>query len=166
MAPLFMREISLTLKAGAEAAVEYKCDVHAASIEPEAGDVVTYVTLCPDGTYSQRSATTYTLHLVGVQNWDAAGLARYLDAHDGQTLTFAFNAHGAGAPSASAPAKAGTCIGMAPTYGGERDTWAEFDVELPVSGIPATVVSAAELDAVLADLNEALDEAAAATAAA
>ena len=139
MPPLFMREISLTLDdGGVDGAIEFKCDVHAATIDPQAGDVVTYVTLCPDGTYSQRAATTYILHLVGVQNWDAAGLAKYLDEHDGVELTFIYQAHGAVDPSPEAPAKQGTCIGMAPTYGGERDTWAEYDVELPVSGTPDT----------------------------
>ena len=151
MAPLFMREISLTLDDGVQPTpTEFKCDVHAASIEPEAGDVVTYVTLCPDGTYSQRAATTYTLHLVGVQNWDAPGLARYLDEHDGVELTFVYNAHGAGAPSDAAPAKSGICIGQSPTYGGERDTWAEYDVELPVSGTPETLTAAPTADAAAA----------------
>lgn len=141
MAPLFMREISLTLDDGVGTATEFKCDVHAATIEPEAGDVVTYVTLCPDGTYSQRAATTYVLHLVGVQNWDAAGLAKYLDEHDGVELTFIYQAHGAMPPSATEPAKRGTCIGQAPAYGGERDTWAEYDVELPISGTPETLTA-------------------------
>jgi hypothetical protein len=141
MAPLFMREISLTLTDGVGVATEFHCDVHAATIEPEAGDTVTYVTLCPDGTYSQRAATTYVLHLVGVQNWDADGLAKYLDEHDGAELTFVFQAHGTMPPSVSEPAKTGTCIGQAPTYGGERDTWAEYDVELPISGTPDTLTS-------------------------
>lgn len=142
MAPLFMREISLTLDDGVTPATEFRCDVHAATIEPEAGDTVTYVTLCPDGTYSQRAATTYALHLIGVQNWDAAGLARYLDEHDGQELTFVYNPHGTGVPSDTAPAKTGVCIGQAPAFGGERDTWAEYDVELPVSGTPETLTAA------------------------
>jgi hypothetical protein len=144
MAPLFMREISLTLATVSPPGTptEFKCDVHAATIEPSAGDVVTYVTLCPDGTFSQRAATTYELHLVGVQNWDADGLALFLDENDGLELAFVFQAHGAAAPSAATPAKSGTCIGMAPTYGGERDTWAEYDVTLPISGVPDTVVTA------------------------
>jgi hypothetical protein len=143
MPPLFMREISLTLDDGVQVApLEFKCDVHAATIEPQAGDVVTYVTLCPDGTYSQRAATTYILHLVGVQNWDAAGLAKYLDEHDGVELSFIYQAHGVAAnTTADQPAKQGTCVGMAPTYGGERDTWAEYDVELPISGTPDTLTA-------------------------
>jgi len=136
-----MREISLTLDDGVTPATEFKCDVHAATIEPEAGDVVTYVTLCPDGTYSQRAATTYVLHLVGVQNWDAPGLARYLDEHDGVELTFVYQAHGDVDPSETAPAKSGVCIGQSPAYGGERDTWAEYDVELPISGTPETLTA-------------------------
>ena len=143
MAPLFMREISLTLDDGIQVApLEFKCDVHAATIEPEAGDVVTYVTLCPDGTYSQRAATTYVLHLIGVQNWDAAGLAAYMDEHDGVELTFIYQAHGPiDVTSASMPAKQGTCIGMAPAYGGERDSWAEYDLELAISGVPDTLTA-------------------------
>src|SRR4029077_15496979 len=137
MPPLFMREISLTLDDGAAGGpIEFKCDVHAATIEPQAGDVVTYVTLCPDGTYSQRAATSYILHLVGVQNWDAAGLAAYLDARDGVELAFYFQAHGALPASVDAPAKAGVCIGTPPAYGGAREEWAEFDVDLAIPGIP------------------------------
>ena len=113
MAPLFMREISLTLDVRRPARpVEFKCDVHAATIEPEAGDVVTYVTLCPDGTYSQRAATTYVLHLVGVQNWDAAGPRPVpRRARRGRAR------HSSTRPTARwrrrrpQPAKAGTCIG-------------------------------------------------------
>ena len=55
--------------------------LHAATIEPEAGDTVTYVTLCPDGTYSQRAATTYVLHLVGVGDRAALGASHL--AHEG-----------------------------------------------------------------------------------
>ena len=141
MPPLFMREISLTLDDGVGTPVEFKCDVHAATLEASAGDTVTYVTLCPDGTYSQRAATTYALHLVGVQNWDAAGLALYLDSHDGVELSFYFQAHGALPASVDAPAKQGVCIGQAPTYGGDRDEWAEYDVELPVTGVPETLTA-------------------------
>jgi hypothetical protein len=142
MAPLFMKTISLTLKVSGDVApaTEFLCEVHSAVIEAEPGDDVTYQVLCPDGTYSQRGATTYALHLVGVQNWDAPGLARFLDEHDGVALDFVFQAHGHDvAPSAATPAKSGTCIGQAPSYGGEVETWAEYDVALPISGRPVTV---------------------------
>lgn len=157
MAPLFMREISLTLMVagGPGPATEFHCDVHSATIEAEPGDDVTYQTLCVDGSYSQRGKTTYALHLVGVQNWDAPGLARFLDEHDGDSLDFVFQAHGSAvAPSAATPAKSGTCIGQAPSYGGEADTWAEYDVSLPITGVPVTVVAAALEAGATADVGD------------
>ena len=149
MAPLFMKEITLTLATVTPPGtpVEFKCDTHLASIDAAAGDDVTYQTLCPDGTFSQRGVTTYVLHLVGVQNWDAPGLARFLDENDGVELAFVYQAHGTAAPAEATPAKSGTCIGQAPSYGGEAETWAEFDVELPISGKPLTVTTGTLLDA-------------------
>jgi hypothetical protein len=148
MPPLFMKEISLTLQAADDlAGTEFHCDVHAATLEASPGDVVTYVTLCPDGTYSQSAADTFTLHLIGAQRWsdetdtDGEGLARYLDDHAGEELTFVYQAHGSMAPSALQPAKAGVCIAQHPAYGGERDTWAEFDVSLPINGVPETLTA-------------------------
>lgn len=158
MPPLFMKSISLTLKVAGDAgaASEFNCQVHSGTIEAEPGDDVTYQTLCPDGTYSQRGKTTYALHLVGVQAWDAAALARFLDEHDGESLEFYYQAHDAVA-SDDTPAKSGVCIGQAPSYGGEVETWAEYDVVLPINGKPATVtappaalVASADGDEVLA----------------
>jgi hypothetical protein len=166
MAPLFMKEISLTLKVGAATAVEFNCNVSQAMLEPEPGDVVTYHTLCAAGSMSRSADPTWTLHLIGVQDWNgtagAVGLARFLADNAGALATFAFNAHGVAPVTASpaTPAYGGTCTIVAPTYGGEVNTWAEFDVALPVSGKPTIAVTLFELEAILA----AADEAAAAAA--
>jgi hypothetical protein len=144
MPPLFMKTVTLTLleAGGTGAGAEFNCNVKAATVEASPGDTVTYQTLCPDGTYSQPGATTYDLHLVGVQDWDAPGLARFLDDNEGVACAFVVQAHGAGvAPSVDKPAKTGTCILVAPSYGGEVDNWAEFDVTLPIMGKPTTATA-------------------------
>lgn len=141
MAPLYMQEISLTLDDGS-GPVEFDCNVHAATLEAAAGDVVTYVTLCAGGSMTRQKASTYTLHLIGVQDWDgtalSVGLARYLADHNGVAgIEAIYQAHGAGvAPSESQPAYRMTVQAIQPTYGGEAEVWAEFDVSLPVSGEP------------------------------
>lgn len=150
--PLFMQHVSITLDDGT-GEQSFECDVHAATVEAEPGDVVTYVTLCPDGTYSQAAADTFVFHVIGAQRWsdgaapatDGMGLARYLDDHAGtdlSELTCVYNAHGDAVPSPEFPAKRFTCIAQHPAYGGERDTWAEFDVSMPITGNPETLTAA------------------------
>ena len=164
MPPLFMKSISLTLQAEGEATpTEFNCNVRVATIEASAGDTVTFEPLCEDGAYSEAEPTTYALHLTGAQDWTsdtvptAVGLARYLDDHEGLSAAFEFQAHGATTdPSEDKPAKSGTCILQAPSYGGEKSTYAELDVTLPVVGKPVNVVApsafvAAARDAVAQD---------------
>jgi hypothetical protein len=146
MPPLFMKSVSLTLQAAGEATpIEFNCNVRLAAIEAEAGDAVTFEPLCEDGAYSESEPTTYALHLVGAQDWTgtpAYGLTRYLDEFEGLAAAFEFQAHGAGVvPSADQPAKSGSCILAAPNYGGEKSTYAEFDVSMPIVGKPTLVVS-------------------------
>jgi hypothetical protein len=139
-----MKEVGLTLAIGAATPEEFDCHVSQAILEATAGDVVTYTTLCANGSMSRSADATYVLHLVGVQDWDGTagsiGLARYLDDNAGQLAEFVYQAHGLGvAPSPATPAKSGTCELQAPSYGGEADKWAEFDVSLPITGKPLTV---------------------------
>jgi hypothetical protein len=155
MPPLFMKSISLTLQAAGELApVEFNCNVRIATIEAAAGDVVTFEPLCEDGAYSESGPTSYALHLVGAQDWGTAsnGLARYLDDHESATAAFEFQAHGAAVtPSDEQPAKGGSCVLVAPNYGGEKTTYAEFDVTLPIVGKPELITT---LSALLAAARE------------
>ena len=164
MAALQPKDITLSLKIGAAASKTFSCWAKTAMIEAEAGDVIEYPTLSAGCTYKSAGATSYTLHLIGVQDWDAAaasGLAAYLDANDGATAAFWLNAHGPAGTAASvaAPAKAGSCTLIAPSYGGTVGEYAEFDVSLPISGKPSTVTTGtapAILDALVAGDDEAL----------
>jgi hypothetical protein len=157
MPPLFMKAVSLTLQAEGEAApTEFHCNVRIAAIEASAGDVVTYEPLCEDGAYSESGPTSYALHLVGAQDWTGAvagyGLARYLDDFEGKSAAFEYWPFGeVSAPTDDKPAKAGTCVLIAPNFGGEKSTYAEFDCVLPIVGKPTNVVAADGLAAQAAD---------------
>src|SRR4029077_13530287 len=97
------------------------------------------------------------LHLTGVQDWAADGLSLFLWNNAGALATATVQAHGATtAPSATAPAIVATVSIVEGSYGGEADTWAEFDVSLPCTGRPTLKVTGP----LLADEAEA-DEAAA-----
>lgn len=145
--PLFMRDVSLTLTIGAEPALEVNCDVHTVEVAVEPGDVVTYQTLCPDGSFSQPGRSSYALHITAAQDWSAEGLARVLWEHEGESAEFRYQAHGsdvagADAPSDATPGMMGEVRLIAPTYGGEADTFAELDVTLPCSSKPELLASA------------------------
>lgn len=143
--PLFMRDVSLTLKivGGAGARAEFNCDVHTAEIVPTPGDEVTYQTLCPEGTYSAIGKTTYALHVVAAQRWDVDGLATFLWDNDGAEAEFQYQAHGeAVAPSAATPGMAGTIRLVAGAYGGEADSYAELDVTMPCTVKPTMLTAA------------------------
>lgn len=166
MSNLFMKEVSLTLKVGAAAAVEFNCAVSQAILEPSPGDVVTYNTLCAGGQMSRTSDPTWALHLIGVQNHDgtagAVGLSRFLADNAGAMATFVFNAHGVApvAPTPATPAYTGQCQLAAGNYGGEVNTWAEFDVSLTVSGKPVAVTTLLMLEEALRAFEDAEEGAA------
>lgn len=140
MAALFMKTVLLSLKVGAGTAKTFPCTLKNASVDAAPGDTVEYPTLSASCTYRQLGATTYELHLIGVQDWDpssTSGLAAFLFANDGATATFWLQAHGEAVAAAPAtPAQAGTLVLAAPSYGGEVNNYAEFDVTLPISGKP------------------------------
>jgi hypothetical protein len=144
--PLFMRDVSLTLKLnpGGATRVQFNCDAHLAEIVTTAGDTVSYQTLCATGSFSSVGASTYALHIVAAQDWTATGLAKFLWDNDGALADFQYQAHGQGAipPTPAQPGMAGTVRLIAPSYGGEAGQYAELDVTLPCSSKP-TVATAA-----------------------
>lgn len=139
--PLFMRDVSLTLTIGADPAVEVNCDVHTVEVQTTPGDEVKYATLCPDGSYSEVGRSSYALHITAAQDWSPTGLARILWENEGELAEFRYQAHGADvagadAPSDTAPGMMGEVRLVAPTYGGEADTYAELEVTLPCTTKP------------------------------
>lgn len=145
--PLFMRDVSLTLTIGTDPAVEVNCDVHTVEVQTAAGDEVKYQTLCPDGAFSEIGRSSYALHITAAQNWGPDGLARVLWEHEGETAEFRYQAHGADvagpdAPSDAVPGMMGTVRLVAPTYGGEADTYAELDVTMPCTTRPELITAA------------------------
>ena len=142
--PLFMRDVSLTLKLiAAGTRVEFNCDAHLAEVIAEAGDTVEYQTLCPDGSFSSAGKSTYSLHIVAAQDWSANGLARFLWENDGARAEFQYQPHGAAVvASDDTPGMAGEITLVAPTMGGEADTYAELDVTMPCTGKPTLVTAA------------------------
>ena len=157
MAGLFMKTVLLSLKIGAQPSKAYSCTLKAASVDAKAGTEVEYPTLSAGCVYRNVGQTTYALHLIGVQDWDPAsssGLAADLAANDGAAAAFWLQAHGeAVAASPATPAMTGNCTLIAPSYGGEVNKYAEFDVTLPITGkpLPATTgTPPALLDALVA----------------
>lgn len=142
--PLFMRDVTLTLELAAAAGAPFECDAHLCAIESKAGDVITYQTLCADGSFSQPGRSSYALHVVAVQDWSATGLARFLWDNEGALATFTYQAHGDATvvPSDDAPGMTGTITLVAPNYGGEAETYAELDVTMPCASKPTLAVAA------------------------
>jgi hypothetical protein len=144
--PLFMRDVSLTLKlvTGGTGRLEFSCDAHLAEVITNPGDDVTYATLCAQGSYKSVGQSTYDLHVVAAQDWSATGLARFLWDNEGKLAEFQYQAHGTAAipPTAALPGMAGTVLLVGPSYGGERDTYAELDVTMPCQTRPTLAVAA------------------------
>jgi hypothetical protein len=133
---LFMRHAQVTLKLGAGSAVSFEGQVSTAAVEVEAGDTVTYPVL--DGTVPTNvGPPSYAVHLVAAQDWTSAtGLARFLWDNDGATATAYINAYGVSAAAPDKPAVQATVTLVAPSYGGEVNTFAELDVTLPCQTKP------------------------------
>lgn len=142
--PLFMRDVSLTLKLTAGSRVQFNCDVHTAEVVTEPGDTVEYQTLCPTGSFSSVGKSTYNLHIVAAQDWSTTGLARFLWDNAGALAEFQYQPHGAAVipPTAAFPGMSGFVRLVEPTMGGEADTYAELDVELPCQAKPTLAVAA------------------------
>jgi hypothetical protein len=142
--PLFMRDVSLTLKLTTGTRVEFNCDVHTAEVITTPGDTIEYQTLCPDGSYSNVGKSTYALHIVAAQDWSATGLARFLWENAGALAEFQYQPHGVAVlpPTTDFPGMTGFVRLVEPTMGGEADTFAELDVELPCSTKPELITAA------------------------
>jgi len=144
--PLFMRDVSLTLKlvTGGTTRAEHNCEAHLAEVVTNPGDDVEYATLCANGSFKSQGSPTFDLHIVAAQDWSSTGLARFLWDNQGQLAEFQYQAHGLAAvpPTASAPGMAGVVTLVGPSYGGERDTYAELDVTMPCQSKPTLAVSA------------------------
>jgi hypothetical protein len=141
--PLFMRDVSLTLKLLTGTRLEFNCDAHTAEIVTTPGSDVTYATLCPDGSFSEVGRSTYALHIVAAQDWSATGLARFLWDNEGAQAEFQYQPHGVAiAPSDDTPGMTGTVRLVAPNMGGEAENYAELDVTLPCTAKPTIALAA------------------------
>lgn len=143
-APVYLRAAWLKLKVGAGAYKAFQCQVKRAAIVPEPGEETTYRTLCATGTWSEVAASTWTLELEGAQSWAASdGLARFLFDNRNAVLTGQLDQYGeAHTPTAEEPGFLFTCRAVPAAYGGEVDTYAEFEASLPIIGEPTLVVAA------------------------
>ena len=138
MARLFIKDASVkfVIPPGPfSGATEYNCSVKTAELVVTPGDTVEYATLCDK--IQQQGASAYAIHLVGVQDWATGGLSLFLWTNAGATARVVIQAHGkATAIAAATPGIDATVVLSEGTYGGESQTWAEFDVELPCTARP------------------------------
>jgi len=143
--PVYLRNAWVKLKKTTGGTLaSYSCQVKRFALVPEPGEETTVSTLCASGSWTEIGTATWTLEIDGVQGWGASdGLARFLFDNEGQQLTFQVDQYGdAHTPTAEEPGFTGTCRAVPVAYGGEKDTFAEFEAVLPVSGKP-TIVTAA-----------------------
>lgn len=125
MAGFVYKDATLTI-----ASASYQGQLSTAELSPDQ-DVQTYKTLDPTVVLSDVDSSSWTFHIVGVQDWETAdALSSILFDGPGETLECVLT-----------PKKGGTtftfsCIAMDPTVGGERGNFVEFDVEMPVIGRP------------------------------
>ena len=143
--PVYLRNAWVRLKVTSGGTFkQYSCQVKRFALMPEPGEEVTVRTLCDDGSYTEIGATTWTLEMDGLQGWGTTdGLSRFLFDNRGAAATFEVDQYGeAHTPTAEEPGFTGSCRLVPGPYGGEVDTYAEFEVVLPVSGEPVLVVAA------------------------
>ncbi len=91
-----------------------------------------YPVLAPVGSIQDVDNPIWTLQLVGLQDWQTGGLAKYLMDHAGEEIDVTL------VPQATDtwPEATATVIAMAPPFGGTAGEFAEFDLTLPVVGQP------------------------------
>lgn len=125
MGAYVLRNAAITIDA-----TTYQGQLKTCELTPSA-DTQTYPTLDPDTVLADVDTPTWTLHLVGPQNWTTAeGLARYLTDNHGKVLDITLE------PKVGAESWDLQAIAMATAVGGERGNYGELDVELPVVGQP------------------------------
>jgi hypothetical protein len=163
--PVYLRDAWVKFKkTTAGTLVQYSCQVKRFALVPEPGEEVTYATLGTNCSWTEIGTSTWSLEIDGVQGWGAAdGLARFLFDNEGADLTFQVDQYGiAHTPTAEEPGFTGSCRAVPTVYGGEKDTYSEFEVVLPVSGKPTLVVASFSPTGLMADEEAATaDEAAA-----
>jgi hypothetical protein len=112
-------------------------DIIDCEIVPTPGEVTKVTTL--DGIVHQDVATeSWAIRVNMILDHDSGrpGLAYYLNQNKGTTVAFIYNAHGTGAESASQPKYTGSCKLQPVSYGGDGNTFAEYEVLLPIIGVP------------------------------
>lgn len=125
MAGFVMRNSTITINS-----TDYQGQLKTAELTPDA-DSQTYKTLDPNTVLADVDSPTWTFHIAGVQDYTTAvGLARFLTDNHGTVLTVHLEAK-TGDVSADF-----TAIAKAVGFGGDQGSWTEFDVELPVVGVP------------------------------
>lgn len=133
---LFIKTALVSLVVDAGTAIEFQGDLQDVHVEVSPGDVVDYPTL--DGKVASNvGKETYALVLSGAQDYTSTGLARFLWENKGKQADVVINAHGATAVAGDdTPAVEGTVTLVPVTYGGEVETFAEFEVTLPFTAEP------------------------------
>ena len=143
--PLSMRTITLTFTGEAPATpVEVNCQVAEVVIDDEPGDETRYDVLCEDTSYVTNSPSTPTLQIRGLQLWGTDGLARLLWDALGTDVGFAYAPFGNAPATADEPQWSGSIrVNRRPQVGGEVGTFAEVDVEYPITVGPTMGVGGA-----------------------
>lgn len=113
--------------------VNYTNQFDTVTLTPEQA-TQTKKTLVPDGTLQDVDTETWSLNLAGIQDYvDARGFTRYLFDNSGVKAQFTVE------PRSGEEGMTGVCTLKAVPFGGETGNWAEFSVELPVTGRPVLV---------------------------
>src|SRR4029450_11213325 len=138
MARLFIKDASVkfVIPPGTfSGATEYNCSVKTAELITTPGGTLEYAPLCDK--IQQQGASSYAIHLVGVQDWATGGLSLFLWTNAGATARVVIQAHGKStAIAAATPGIDATVVLSEGTYGGESQTWAGFAGELPCTARP------------------------------
>jgi hypothetical protein len=135
-----MKNAAVTLTVGANVCTP-QGQLKTASITPEDPDVLRYQTLATDGELTQIGPVHWSADLAGVQSYtDATALAGFLLSHAGQKGVLRIQMHGElVAPATTTPAMELDVICVPTMYGGDTQTWAEFEVTLPGIGAPRMI---------------------------
>lgn len=129
-----IKGVALALKFGSPA-VDYWCDVTAATITNDEGDT-DVITFCDA---AEGGGRQYFLNMTAIQSTDADGLWRYTWEHSGEVVGFTYAPHGNELPTVEQPHFIGTVkIGPRPTIGGEAGTANTFTFETvwEIEGVP------------------------------
>jgi hypothetical protein len=112
-------------------ATQYAAKCKTAEFLPETA-ISTYKVLAPVGNVQDVDAPTWTLHLVGLQDWSSAGLSKYLNDNRGTEVAVIVTPE----DQTGWATMTAQVIAIAPPFGGTSGEWAEYDLTLPVVGQP------------------------------